>query len=218
MQIKALSLLRHGYFIIAPKGVWIPCTRTRDIHPNQTTAPHPAPALLLLVDGKNSLCAHLFFFFAPPNEKTGLVSAAGGHIRGCMPEIHDGANSNDTVSEMFLNEDSEHYLVYDEDERKEFLFHVMKALKVGGAMAQGDDKWDAYLDLTRKVYKDFLSVRKNATTGKIEVSSKVYRVTGINEGHRGLFPNDNPHSFCYLVFDPAKKTVAYWFHAFMPWW
>lgn len=135
-----------------------------------------------------------------------------------MPEIHDGANSNDEVTEMFLNEDSEHYCIYDEDERKEFLFQVMQALKVGGAMAQGDDKWNTYTDMARKLYKDLLAVRRNATTGTIEVASKVYRVLGINDGHRDLFPNDNRHSFCYLVFNPSKKTVVYWFHAFMPWW
>ena len=47
------------------------------------------------------------------------------YIRGCMPERYDGCEGGSLLREMFINEDSESYLAYDDDERAELLFHIM---------------------------------------------------------------------------------------------
>ena len=50
------------------------------------------------------------------------------------------------------------------------------------------DSLEPYLDTAKKIYKEMLSVQKNATTGAIEVASVVYRVKSIEtqSGECGL--------------------------------
>ena len=42
-----------------------------------------------------------------------------------MPERYSGCEGGSLLREMFINEDSESYLAYDDDEREELLFHIM---------------------------------------------------------------------------------------------
>lgn len=53
------------------------------------------------------------------------IIGENGYIRGCMPERYDGCEGGSLLREMFINEDSESYLAYDDDERAELLFHIM---------------------------------------------------------------------------------------------
>ncbi len=53
--------------------------------------------------------------------------------------------------------------------------------------------------------------------GKLAIGSVVLRVTAL-EGSSPLFPNDSPHSRCYLVVDPSKRSVVAFYSAFIPFW
>eukprot|EP00943_MAST-04B_sp_MAST-4B-sp1_P004480 g4480.t1 len=53
------------------------------------------------------------------------IISDNGYIRGCMPERYHGCEGGSLLREMFINEDSESYLAYDDDERCEFLFHIL---------------------------------------------------------------------------------------------
>ena len=44
-------------------------------------------------------------------------------------------------------QDSEHFYLYDDDERSELLFRLLKHLAVGGSMCQWDDDMGPYLQL-----------------------------------------------------------------------
>lgn len=46
----------------------------------------------------------------------------------------------------------------------------------GGAMHQRDEGIVQYLETTKQLYKDLLSVHKKMETGKIEISSRVFQV------------------------------------------
>ncbi len=50
----------------------------------------------------------------------------------------------------------QNYEEFDDDERDEFLFRVLKALVVGGGMCQFDDKFDTYAEMTKHLYKDLI--------------------------------------------------------------
>jgi len=145
----------------------------------------------------------------------GLVTASGS-IRKCMEEIYDGVTSGDLVREMLLNEDSEHFFIYDDDEREELLFHVFKSLAIGGSMCQWEDAIAPYEKMAKNVYRDLLTVHKSKSTGKIECSTVVIRV--LDADGFSLFPHTSDHNICYLAIDSLKSTVTIWYHAFVPYW
>lgn len=57
---------------------------------------------------------------------------------------------------MLLDEESEEYSLYSEDERKEFIFRIFQMLVLGGILCQFEDTLEPYLDITKKIYKDLV--------------------------------------------------------------
>ena len=146
------------------------------------------------------------------------ITGGDGYIRGCMPERYHGCEGGSLFREMFLNEDSEAYLAYDDDERAEFLFHIMQAIGIGGSMCQPETNIKAYLDCAKRIYKALVTVRKRAHTKELYVDSTVLSVTGI-KGSLGLFPDpENPLNYCYLSVDKSRRQVHYWSAAFVDFW
>ena len=74
---------------------------------------------------------------------------------------------------MLVNEDSEHAYVYSDEEKEEFLYHLLKVVAVGGTMMQYEDFVAPYLDTAKGIYKDFLTVYRNAGSGKVEIANCV---------------------------------------------
>jgi hypothetical protein len=56
-----------------------------------------------------------------------------------------------------------------QEERQEFIFHIFTRCIVGGSMCQFDDQIEPYLEMTKSIYKDMISVQKNATTKELQV-------------------------------------------------
>ena len=109
------------------------------------------------------------------------ITGGDGYIRGCMPERYHGAESGSLLREMFMNEDSESYLCYDDEERSEFLFRVMQSLCIGGSMCQPETNMKAYLDNAKAVYKSMVSVRKKSSTNKLYIDSTVISVSVVTK-------------------------------------
>jgi len=145
----------------------------------------------------------------------GLVTSSGA-IRKCMEEEYDGVTAGDLVREMLVNEDSENYYLYDDDERDELIFHIFKRLAIGGSMCQWEDKIQPYEKLAKGVYRNLLTVHKSKSTGKVECSTIAVQVKGA-DGFK-LFPKESDHSFCYVAIDGLKRSVTLWYHAFVPFW
>lgn len=57
---------------------------------------------------------------------------------------------------MLLDEDSDEYSLYTEDERKEFVFRIFQMFVLGGMFCQFEDTLQPYLDVTRSIYKDLV--------------------------------------------------------------
>ena len=69
--------------------------------------------------------------------------------------------------------------------------------------------------------QELLSVQKNSKTGKVEVSSVVYRVHKVvGEGEAGyaLFSRESPYNTCYVVVDPHRKLCTLVHHDWQPFW
>mmetsp|Transcript_5539 Transcript_5539/g.14396 ORF Transcript_5539/g.14396 Transcript_5539/m.14396 type:complete len:267 (-) Transcript_5539:364-1164(-) len=141
-------------------------------------------------------------------------------IMKCMEEIVDGFTVSDTLREMLVKgDDSENCELFSEQDKAEFLFRVFKALCLGGSMNQYEDEIDPYLDVTKRIYKEMLSVQKDATTGKVAVASPVFAVTSLDtEDGWSLFPVASQNSFAFVTMDPARRTCKLWYHAFLPYW
>merc|ERR1712216_423500 len=139
-------------------------------------------------------------------EDAGCVSGTG-LIQGRLEEDYEGVPIWDTVREALVMEESGLYDTFDEKDRREFLLHIFKRLILGGAMCQYDTCIKVYSDLTKKVYKDLATVRKN-DAGDLEVVSWPVQVTSIGRGGH-LFPKMDRElqNFCYLSIDPIVRHV-----------
>ena len=157
-------------------------------------------------------------FFDRLKEGEEAIVSSSGRIRQCMPQMYDGVEGGDELREMFLNEDSEHYLLYDEDEKKELIYNILHHLVIGNGMCQPDDHIEPYFTATKAMYKDLVTVRRSKKTGKIGVTSKVFSVNSL-KGGAALFPHtDSPHNMCIIVVDEATRRLTYWSIAFVSFW
>ena len=139
-----------------------------------------------------------------------------GHIMKCMEEEYDGVLCPDELHQLFVNEDSEHYCLYNDSERSELLFHILRVLVLGGGVNQYEDTIEPYFNMAKQIYKDLVSVQKVPQTGKLEVVSwpvKVIDVEGL-----ALFPFEHTANFCYITVDPVKRHVILWYGGFIPPW
>lgn len=62
-----------------------------------------------------------------------------GNIKGCYEEIHEGIEINDMLRVALVNEDSEYYCTFNENDRNELLFRIFQILVLGGQLCQYED-------------------------------------------------------------------------------
>ncbi|NWH47316.1 CF300 protein, partial [Fregata magnificens] len=116
---------------------------------------------------------------------------------------------------VLLLEDSDHYDLFSRLDRKEFLFCLFKHLCIGGTLCQFEDVVGPYLETTKALYKDLVSVQKNPETKEIRIISTVFRVSAYD--NNGLcYPSSKSHeqTFAYLIVDPCKRHVHALYHCF----
>jgi len=95
---------------------------------------------------------------------------------------------------------------------KELLFQVFRTLTLGGSMCQWEDTVDKYLEATKRIYKDFVRVRKDPDSGRIQVATLAYKVHGLPEAE-ALFPNPTaPNNVCFVLIDPVPRHVTFFYH------
>lgn len=170
--------------------------------------------------------------------------SGSGVIRKCMEDVFAGVTVSDAVRsrppthqalppsgwrvraltrpqvrELLANEDSENACAFEEEEKSELLFHIFRRLCIGGSMNQFDDTIKPYLDATRALYKDLVSVYRSARTRKPTIGTLPLQITA-TDGIT-LFPSDDrgqEHSFAYLCVDARNKQATFWYNAYVPFW
>lgn len=146
---------------------------------------------------------------------------SNGHIKGCFDETFHGITVQDKLREFLLNEDSENNSVYSADEQSELLFQIFKCLVIGGSMVQPDTTIDRYLEMTRGIYKDLLTVYKNPTNGQINVSGRIFMIESV-EGVDVFSSSGNEQgdatNMMIVVIDPLKKHVITLKKDYVPFW
>ena len=58
--------------------------------------------------------------------------------------------------QMLLSDESDHFDLYSETEKREFLFVLFRHLCLGGAVCQYEDNVKPYQDVTKQIYKDLV--------------------------------------------------------------
>jgi len=142
----------------------------------------------------------------------GPIVRDNGKISGCFEEWESGLCLQDRLRVALAKPDSEDYDALPETLRQELIVTLFRHLCLGGGMMQWEDYIEPYLEATRGIYKDMLSVRKNTDTGKVQVSSLVYKVNSV-EANTGLFAMpESPNNLCVLCVDPVPRHVlCYYF-------
>ena len=142
---------------------------------------------------------------------------AKGHIRGCFEEMYDGMTIQDKLRELLINEDSENSCIFNEREKKELIYVLFKLLAVGGSMCQPDTNIDRYLDMTKGLYRDLLTVYKAPTTGAVTVSGKVYQLTSV-DGLTLHNHDDKPFNTFIVIVEPMRKEISVLKNDYTPYW
>ncbi|KAJ3258789.1 hypothetical protein HDU77_002156 [Chytriomyces hyalinus] len=150
-------------------------------------------------------------FFDRLTTTAGVVRHDGSIVK-CLDEYLDSFIVADELRRCLLMPESESYHAFSETDREELVFHVFKALCLGGKLCQYEDDIEPYLTATKKIYKDLISVSKDRD-GKLQVSSRVFKINSVASSVSPLFPMPHPQNFCYVSVDPFKRHVNLFYHA-----
>mmetsp|Transcript_16000 Transcript_16000/g.40618 ORF Transcript_16000/g.40618 Transcript_16000/m.40618 type:complete len:156 (-) Transcript_16000:61-528(-) len=148
-------------------------------------------------------------------EQAGLVSH-NGHIKGRIEEDFEGIPLVNKIREAAFDEGSELYDTFWESDRLEFLYRIFIHLNVGGASNQYEDHVERYLEVTKGLFRDMLSVR-TADSGEVVSTSRVLEVTSLGED-AVLFRKEHISNFCYVIIDPSMRHVTVWHFGYVPFW
>ncbi|KAL9654186.1 hypothetical protein ABK040_000769 [Willaertia magna] len=93
--------------------------------------------------------------------------------------------------------------------KEEFLFHIHAIVAIGGPLTQYEDNAKPYYEVTKQLYKLFVSCKKgeSPTTTNIAtrfITSKVYQVKFKQNGYL------TNHNFFYLIIEPNNHTIKIW--------
>ncbi|XP_077988337.1 cilia- and flagella-associated protein 300-like [Glandiceps talaboti] len=134
----------------------------------------------------------------------------------CFDEYYEGFQISDELRKMLLLEDSDNYEEYTDDEREELLFRLFKHLCLGGPVCQFEDSVKPYLDTTKSLYKDLVSVQKDPNTKQLLITSLVFCVKAFDKDKFAIYPGDSEHeqTFAYIVVDPLKRHITILSHKY----
>uniref|UniRef100_A0ACB8FGJ1 Uncharacterized protein n=1 Tax=Sphaerodactylus townsendi TaxID=933632 RepID=A0ACB8FGJ1_9SAUR len=107
------------------------------------------------VEVKNILCTKVSMSFFDRLYGEGVVRE-NGYIVKCLDECFDEMLIADELRKVLLLEDSDHYDLFSQSDREEFLFCLFKHLCLGGSLCQYEDNLDPYLETTKALYKDLV--------------------------------------------------------------
>ncbi|XP_056154265.1 cilia- and flagella-associated protein 300 [Lampris incognitus] len=171
----------------------------------------PLDKPVVSVDVEVVPCSKVSMELFDPIYSCGIVTPSGQIVK-CLHDVHP---DYDELRQMLQEEESEHYYVVGREERGEFLFRLFKHLCLGGELCQYEDTIEPYINTTKQIYKDLISVQKNPETKEISAISTVLRVHAYDEdGHRYPGKQDEEQTFVYLIVDPFKRHVCLLYHCY----
>jgi hypothetical protein len=71
-----------------------------------------------------------------------------------------GIQIEDELRRCLLDEDSENYYLFDDEERAEFIFQLFTVTTIGGPLCQYENEIEPYFETTKTIYKDLVAIKK----------------------------------------------------------
>ncbi|KAI8903806.1 hypothetical protein EDD86DRAFT_195377 [Gorgonomyces haynaldii] len=136
-----------------------------------------------------------------------------GDIVKSLDEYYEGFLVADELRKCLLMPEFETFDYFSKEDRKEFIFHVFKALCLGGRLCQYEDSIQDYLLATKLVYKDLITVTRDPATKQLRVASLVFKINHVESTVSPLFPSEHPQNFCYVSIDPLKRHCNVFYHS-----
>ncbi|OHT04690.1 hypothetical protein TRFO_27687 [Tritrichomonas foetus] len=136
---------------------------------------------------------------------TKLVRDVPNHpIQKCMDKKINSIWVSDLLQTALVDDESEEYEVFTENDRKELIFYIMKALVLGGEICQYEDNWDTYEPIVISLYRDVVgqSVVKN-TSGAVSIVARSFLIKKVNDTEVCT----DERSFYLVVVDTIGKKV-----------
>ena len=146
-----------------------------------------------------------------------IVTPETGYIHQDYDINYEDLIISDKLRQSLIIEDSESYLIFNDEVREEFLFHIFKRIVMGGSLCQTEEKIDPYLNMTKVFYKDLVSAAKDPDSGKIYIRSIPIEILDI-EGSNIYRNKFHPQNFFYVIVDPYQRYVHLWYHKWVPFW
>ncbi|NXC20101.1 CF300 protein, partial [Corythaeola cristata] len=100
-------------------------------------------------------CTQISMSFFDRLYSEGVVRETGDIVK-CYDDYYDDILISDELRKVLLLEDSDHYDLFSQSDRKEFLFCLFKHLCIGGTLCQFEDIVGPYLETTKALYKDLV--------------------------------------------------------------
>lgn len=146
----------------------------------------------------------------------GAVVRDSGYLIKCFDEFYDDFTISDELRKMLLSEESDHYELYSDTEKEQFLFQLFKHICLGGQICQYEDTIEPYLNVTKQLYKDLISVQKNPETKELTIISSVFKIAALDKDGERFYPDRRSHeqTFSYLIVDPLKRHATVLYHVF----
>ncbi|XP_035712872.1 cilia- and flagella-associated protein 300-like [Folsomia candida] len=118
-------------------------------------------------------------------------------------------------SELEIEPDLEN--VFSSEDTKEFLFQLFAHLVLGGSLCQYEDYITQYLEVTKVLYKNLVSVMLTPEEEGLSVVSSIFKIHSISNpafsrGKNLLFGRQHINNFCYLIVNPYKQICFTFYH------
>lgn len=81
------------------------------------------------------------------------IVTSSGHIRRQMDQFISGLTVSDLLKDMMVNDDSEYAEVFSDEEKDEFLYHILRRCVIGGPLCQPCDSIKDYLEPIKEFYR-----------------------------------------------------------------
>uniref|UniRef100_A0A1A8JFS8 Cilia- and flagella-associated protein 300 n=2 Tax=Nothobranchius kuhntae TaxID=321403 RepID=A0A1A8JFS8_NOTKU len=175
----------------------------------ESRIPVPFDKPVVSVSVEHVPCTKTSMELFDPIYSCGVLRPSGDVVK-CFSDVYTDC---DELQLMLQDEGSKHYHSVERKERKEFLFRIFKHLRLGGELCEYEDHIDPYISTTKQIYKDLISVRKDADTKQICVVSTVLKVSAY-DGSGRCFPGtpEQEQTFAYMIVDPFKRHVNLFSH------
>ncbi|XP_014244163.1 uncharacterized protein C11orf70 homolog [Cimex lectularius] len=156
-------------------------------------------------------------FFKRLEENNKLVLS--GRLIPCLEETVDdfeGFYISNTLQAMVLDKHDASKDLYKQSERNQFIFQLFKHLVLGGKWCQYEDTLSPYLEVTKSLYKDLVSVERYEKEKNFFIRSVVLKCKAYGENGEPICPTKPDHiqNFIYLIIDPFKRQVAVLYNQF----